>query len=106
MDSSIHAISIIKPIWKTLLANSYNGDKKIKDLLLDITLGNAAHPDYEYQQDILKYKGRILIGSNVDLRRKLIFAMHDLVVEGHSGNLGNYQMLRNHFYWQGMKKYV
>ena len=102
----VHAMSIVRPMWLTKVIESYNGDPKVKDLLQALAIDDQAIPDHTYQQGIIKYKGRILIGATGTLRQQLISCMHESWIGGHSGNLGTYQRLKGYFFWAGMQREV
>ena len=71
----------------------------IKQLLL--TPGNL---DYSYQDCVLRYKGRRVIGTEGGIRRKIITALHDTQLGGHSGVQTIYHRAKQLFYWLGMYK--
>lgn len=54
----------------------------------------------------MKHKGIIWIGANVGLQTKLIAAMHDSAIGGHSGQQATYQRLKKLFSWTGQKQAV
>nr|XP_027101676.1 uncharacterized protein LOC113722595 [Coffea arabica] len=79
---------------------------RLRIYLQALAIDDQAIPDHTYQQGIIKYKGRILIGATGTLRQQLISCMHESWIGGHSGNLGTYQRLKGYFIWPGMKREV
>jgi transposase InsO family protein len=55
---------------------------------------------------MIKYKGRIVIGSTGLLREDLIKSIHDSYIGGHVGIQNTYRRLKAHFYWPSMKKLI
>ncbi|XP_027171840.1 uncharacterized protein LOC113771462 [Coffea eugenioides] len=105
-ETSVHTITAIKPQWLTMVAESYNSDEMAKEVLLKLAMGADALPDYSYNQGILRFKGRVWIGADSELRQRLVSCFHDSSLGGHSGNLGTYQRIKSYLYWPGMKKEV
>lgn len=52
---------------------------------------------------LIKYKGKIWIGSNTTLQTKLISALHDSAIGGHSGIQATYHRVKKLFFWSGLK---
>jgi hypothetical protein len=101
------SISVAKPMWIKEVLESYGNDKKITSLLEEFLITpppTGSH--YSIKAGILRYKGKIMVGSNTQLRQKLIEALHSSVVGGHSGMRASYQRVKQIFYWPGMKKDV
>lgn len=55
---------------------------------------------------VLKYKGRIYVGNNEDLKNRLITELHNSALGGHYGYLATYMRIKNLFYWPGMKREI
>jgi transposase InsO family protein len=58
---------------------------------------------YALQHGLIRYQGRIWLGTNSALQTKLISAFHASAIGGHSGAQATYQRLKRLFAWQGMK---
>jgi hypothetical protein len=65
------AISTAIPSWIIDVEASYVGDDKCIQLLQELALNPACHPNYTMKAGLLRYNNRIVIGSNTDLRQKL-----------------------------------
>ena len=105
-ETSVHTITAIKPQWLTMVAESYNSDEMAKEVLLKVAKGADALPDGSYNQGSLRFKGRVWIGADSELRQRLVSCFHDSSLGGHSGNLGTYQRMKSYLYWPGMKKEI
>ena len=69
-------------------------------------LDPAAQPQYTWNSGLLKYSGKLYVGSSKGLRDKLIQALHGSALGGHSGQKGCWQRLKTLFYWPNMKQDV
>lgn len=66
-----------KPAWISEVVASYKNDLKCKDLLVQLTTSPRTVLNYTLQQDVLRYKNRIVIGTDTALRIKLVPALHN-----------------------------
>lgn len=71
-----------------------------------IKAGQAKSIKYTWDGKVFTRKGKLVVGSNVTLRTKLIRQFHDEPVGGHSGVQVTYNKLATVFYWKGMRKAV
>ncbi|GJX58361.1 retrotransposon-related protein [Tanacetum coccineum] len=78
----------MQQLIKSLKDNSYKGNK------------------LSLEGDLLKRKGKIMVGNEVELRKQLIAYFHESVVGGHSGVLVTTKKLSVVFYWKGLKRMV
>jgi hypothetical protein len=61
---------------------------------------------YYLDKGLIRYKDRLWIADNAALQSKLIAAMHDSAVGGHSGGRATYQCMKGLYYWPGMKRHI
>ncbi len=101
--SDNQAITASIPAWIEEIAGSYEGDSKAQQLLMDTLLPQTATGDYSQQHGILRYKRRLYVGSNGDLRNTLVDQLHSTAIGGHSGIDNTYRRIKQHFYWPGLK---
>jgi hypothetical protein len=59
-----------------------------------------------YVEGVIKYKGRVIIGSAGLLKEELIKSTYDSYIGGHAGIQNTYRRLKAHFYWPSMRKLV
>jgi hypothetical protein len=100
------AISGCQPQWVEEVLLSYDNDDHAKDLLIKLSLDSAAVPNFSLRDGLLRYKSRIWVGQNLALQSKIISAVHDTAVGGHSGISVTYSRLKSLFAWRGMKTTV
>lgn len=97
---------MVKPLWLTLVYESYNEDEETKELLRGLSINDSDYPEYKYCQGIIRYKERIYIGKGKDLRNHVIANLHDSVLGGHYGIQAIYQRVKMHFHWPVLKSDV
>nr|ADB85290.1 putative retrotransposon protein [Phyllostachys edulis] len=105
-NDQVVAISAVTPVWILEVLASYEGDEKCRDLITQISISPTAQPNYSLKNGILRYKGRLYIGSNTGLKRQLLVTFHDSALGGHSGGRVTYQRLKLIFHWPRMKQEV
>lgn len=74
----------------------------MQQLLLEPT----ARPPCKLQNGIILHEGRIWLGTNTVFQAKVMAALHDSPVGGHSGAPATLQKLRPLFFWPGMRASV
>lgn len=105
-ERSSRAISVAVPEWITDVLTSYQGDEECQKLIAQLTLQPTRSSAYAYDQGLLRYKGKLYIGKEGDLRRKLLDQMHNSALRGHSGQQATYKRVKKVFYWPGLKREV
>lgn len=98
------AISVGVPVWIQEVIKGYVSDPFSSQLLTELTVNREARNHFSLQDGLLRYKGRVWVGNNSDLRSKLMEEMHSQPLGGHSGFLVTYRRLKHLFAWQGMKQ--
>lgn len=103
---SLMVLSVIQPQWITELQASYEGDVIADSVFAEQAFNPYNMSLYTVDQDILRFKGKIYVGSSTELRKEIILNMHTSVVGGHSGITATYQRLLSVFCWPGMKQRI
>jgi hypothetical protein len=70
------------PKWITEVTTSYQTDEYCTDLIARLTLDNTVASHYTLKSGILRYKKKIVVGNNTDLRSKIITSLHDSALGG------------------------
>lgn len=60
-------------------------------------------PHFTLIQGILRYNGRIWLGSDKAIHKRIFEALHNSALGSHSGALATYHRIKNLFYWDNMK---
>ncbi|XP_071902770.1 uncharacterized protein [Coffea arabica] len=105
-QGSCLALSVVKPLWIQELQGSYDSDPQCQNTISQLILDPAAYLQYEWDSGLLKYNGKLYVGSSNGLRERLIQALHASAVRGHSGQRGCCQRIKTLFYWPTMKQDV
>jgi hypothetical protein len=100
------SISTVVPLWIKDVLSSYTQDEKCRELEAQLRINPAAVPTFTLSNGILRYKTRIYVGSNSELRKQLSTSFHDSALGGHSGDRVIYTRLKALFHWPGMKAEV
>jgi hypothetical protein len=82
------------------------GDDHCTKLLQELTVDANFHTNYSLQTGILRFKGKIYIGSSTSLRDKVFDTFHSSLFGGHSGIKVTVHKIQNVFYWPKLKHYV
>lgn len=92
------AITVITPNWYREVEESYEGDNKMKELREQLILNPNSKPEYTLNQGVIRDKGRLVIGGNETLRKKILSYLHESPVGGHLGIQNTYYKVRQIFY--------
>ena len=92
------AIISVKPGWIEELQKSYEGDLYCQNIMSQLILDPNSHADYTRLDGILKYQGKIYVGSANSIRSQLIQTLHDSAIGGHSGQRNCWQKFKTLFY--------
>lgn len=67
-DDKLVAISTCVPAWLAELTTGYKADAYTSQLLTELSMGSTQHLKFQLKEGILRYDGRIWIGSNTSLQ--------------------------------------
>lgn len=104
--SHLLAISAAQPQWLQEVIKSYEDDEVCTDLIAYFALQPNSIPDYQYIGGIIRYKGKIYVGSGCGIRRQVMEALHASAFGGHSGQQGSVLRISSIFYWPLMKQEI
>jgi hypothetical protein len=96
-------MSAASPQWIQEVVMGYQADHHAQSLISKLVVDSGAVPDFTLVSGFLRYKGRIWIGNNPDLQKKLPIACHSSALGGHSGIPVTHMRMRKFFAWKGMK---
>jgi len=98
-DGHLLSISSCSPTWLQEVLQSYQNDEFASSTIAKLSVDSAAVPNYTLIDGILRYKNNILVGSDLALQHKLISALHNSIIGGHSGVLVTLRRLQQYFAW-------
>lgn len=102
----IKEISTVQQGWLTDLLDSYVGDEETQRIIEGIAVKNDQFSAYQYHQGLIKYDGKLYVGSQNNLKNQIIWEFHDSAAGGHSGQDVTYKKLSQLFFLPNMRKEV
>ncbi|MFS7996550.1 putative nucleotidyltransferase, Ribonuclease H [Helianthus anomalus] len=91
-------------LWTNIQA-TWTQDPTLSSVLSQLQQGHLC-PPFEWKNQALLKKGRVVVGKNEDLQHSIISLCHDSAVGGHSGIHATVQRIKSMFNWKGMLKQV
>lgn len=85
---------------------SYEGDEVEKKMEEQLSQGENKLEGWHMDGELLKKDGKLYVGTQGDIRSKLVNEVHGTPLGGHSGILATYHRLQISLKWPGMKKDV
>jgi Integrase zinc binding domain len=106
--SEIQAVSEIFPQWVEDIKGSYLNDSWVQALQTKMKEARETNNPCKLTEHagIIRYKGRICVGTNGNWREQILKELHDSSIGGHSGITTTYQRIKKHFYWPHLKEFV
>lgn len=104
--AEICAISTSIPKWLEVVIESYQNDDHCKTLLAELSLSGHNDKGFSLVDGVLRYKGRIWLGSNNVAHQAVLQALHASGIGGHSGIAATYNKVKALFAWKGLKSHV
>ncbi|GJV70189.1 putative mitochondrial protein [Tanacetum coccineum] len=110
MDSSreflhISVSSVSSGVWDKMKV-SWKNDLDTQNLIKSLEHHSYKGNKYSWTGEILKRKGKVVVGNDPELRKELVQHFHDEAIGGHSGAHVTMKKLGSLFYWKGLKKMV
>lgn len=84
-DGELTALSTCIPTWLIELTEEYKKDNQTSRVIAELSMRKSQHPKFSFKDGILRYDGRIWIGSNITLQQRIMHSMHSSAIGGHSG---------------------
>jgi hypothetical protein len=98
----VHAMIDISVDWKAHLLVEYSK----KFFFCEVRDGLVIDDNLWIMDDIIYYKGQILLVPESTFKTKVLQVFHDSPVPGHQGFIKTYRQVWERFSWKGLKKYV
>jgi hypothetical protein len=83
--------------------NSYATDLQAQQLLQKLVIHSPDKDGYFLHQGVIRKDQQIWVAENSALRTKIIAALHDSSLGGHSGITATYHIIKKLFCWFGLK---
>ncbi|QRW17320.1 Retrotransposable element Tf2 protein [Rhizoctonia solani] len=62
-----------------------------------------AYQEYDWEEDLLWYRGRLVVPNHKPLKERLLKEFHDSPLAGHPGQQRTLELLSQNYWWPGMK---
>jgi hypothetical protein len=98
------ALSTVRPAWIEIVTDGYANDPKAIQLLTELALKSPYDKGYSLHQGVIRYKGRVWLGSHTAAHQAVLQALHNSGLGGHSGSLVTYQKIKHLFHWPNMRR--
>lgn len=103
-EGSCLAITTVHPLWIGELIFTYEGDSLAQETIAELINCPYNVSNFSYKDGLVRYHGKLYVGSSTQLRIQIIETMHASPLSGHSGIQGTFQRLQAIFYWPSMKE--
>uniref|UniRef100_A0A0A8YT52 Integrase catalytic domain-containing protein n=1 Tax=Arundo donax TaxID=35708 RepID=A0A0A8YT52_ARUDO len=100
---ALQSVSVCQPAWVQEVLNSYHVDDQALQLLTELAVHSPNSKGFSLDSGLIRKKGKVWIGSNSALQSRIIAALHDSALGGHSGIQATYQRVKKVFAWTGLK---
>lgn len=71
-----------------------------------MVLDPTSVPDFTFSNGRMRFKGKLVVGSSLELKTKLLTEFHYSPVGGHLSRRGTSERLNTFFYWPNMRANV
>ena len=82
---SYQAISVVGPDWVKEITASYEQTTWAKDLMTQLAIQPANQKGYTLTTGLLRYKGRLVIGEDDQIKKRILQSLHNSPIGRHSG---------------------
>jgi hypothetical protein len=105
-DHTLATISSATPAWTADIEENYENDPHYTNLLEQLLVNAQVVPNHSVHSGIVRFKCKICIGANTDLRNRILTTLHSSPIGGHSRIRATYQRVKRIFYWPALKKSI
>ncbi|GKD21002.1 hypothetical protein Tco_1222705, partial [Tanacetum coccineum] len=88
------------------ITRSWEEDATLKEVITKLQQGTAVGNKYVWVNQQLRMKGRLVVGSNAELRKEILTYFHNSLVGGHVGIQAKRQKCGLAFIWTLWKGYL
>lgn len=104
--AEILAISQGVPVWLEDVKQGYLADPPTSKLLEQLATATVPEGAFQLRDGLIRYKGRLWLGGNIQMQQKILEALHTGALGGHSGISVTYSRISRLFAWPNLKKDV
>ena len=99
-QGQLNTITSITNHWKDEIVAEYAKDPKTHEIME----GNITNDEIKIMDELILYRGRILLAPNSKIKRKIMKEYHDNPLSSHMGFYKTYRKIRERYSWKGLKK--
>lgn len=81
-------------------------DEELKKIVQELEIDKTSLKKFNWQNNQLRRKWKLVVGRDEALRRELLTYYHDSSLGGHSGVHATVKRISQWFYWKGLRKDV
>lgn len=70
-SQQVNAVSVCQPAWLQEVTQGYVHDPKAQQLITQLALAPVAGGKFTYQQGVLRFRGRVWLGTNVKMQTQI-----------------------------------
>ncbi|GMJ07956.1 hypothetical protein HRI_004464800 [Hibiscus trionum] len=100
------AISVFNTDLVNQIVQTWTNDGKLQQIIADLVKDSTSHSKYSWDGKYLKRKGKLVVGDDLELKKKLIEQFHSSSLGGHSGADVTSKRMSACLYWRGLRKSV
>lgn len=105
-DATLQALSVLNYNWLAEVKLGWFNDPAIQALIQDLLSDPASHKHYVWHDQLLTYKGKVVVGDCSVLKKKILTAYYNSSVGGHSGIDKTTRRIKRTLYWKNLKNDV
>lgn len=94
------------PTWLDEVKKGYQNDPACSNKLATAATGAPLDGPFTVVDGLIRYKGRVWLGSNAAAQKRVLQELHAGALGGHSGVHATYNRIIRHFAWPRMKQTV
>jgi len=87
-----------------LLQKSWITNVQLQKLITELKANTSSHKHYTWENNELRRKGRLVVGIDGILRKKILQWLHASAEGGHSGMNATMKRVKAVVYWKGLNK--
>ncbi|KAL8159021.1 hypothetical protein V2J09_000558 [Rumex salicifolius] len=96
------ALSVVESDLLAEIQLLYEADTVLKEIIAEFQTKGTGKKHYTWSHQLLRRKGKLVIGNSVALRDKILSWLHCSGTSGHLGRDATFQRVKSLFYWKGL----
>ena len=100
VEAFLCVISIIQPDWINEARDEWKKDEEVWALIQKIRQDPSTSDTFSWKNNSLRYKYRLYLCKNSQLKQKILMELHTAPLVGHSGFLKTCHMVKKEFFFR------